>query len=539
MSAAFGLRERSAGSTAGDLHAGIAIPSRADVDPRVERARSAVKLRRSERGSAATAATPPASGRERPALAGGREQLALAALLAVAAAQYAWNAWTVPPLTGYDAPGHAAYALTVVETGRLPHPLSGWSTFHPPLWYLLAAGVWKLLDPLGPHAVVAGLRAIGAAAWLGAGAVAFYLARRLGVSPAAALVGTALVLFVPVAELSAVMEGNEALAAALAAGALPALVALQRDPGARRAAVAAGLFAGLALATKFTALFVAAACAVPFLRSGLGPRGRSALALALLAGGLAAGPTYLRNLALLGTPFPMTRTRDPMRAVEASFEVRPRRLADYVSVDPAVLLRPTLYHLPPGPPPSPPLNPAMTSVPGLTYAGAWYDALGHRLPFRVLRQGSPAGPLLLLLGLPPTLLALAGALGATREAVRRRLRSPDAPLVVMSLVGVATYLAFTWNAPSLAAAKASYLLPLAVPAAAFFGRALDALPRGLRGTALALSATAAVAAALVFTQGLLFPARPLGRPELEAWRSYAAQLPGAHIAEALDALVGR
>jgi len=495
---------------------------------------SAVDVRGSQRGSTATAPLGATTGRER---------LALGALLATAAAQYAWNAWTVPPLTGYDAPGHAAYVLTLVETGRLPHPTSGWSTFHPPLWYLLAAGIWKLVDPLGPRAVVAGMRAIGAVAWLGAGAVAFSLARRLGASPAAALVGAALVLFVPCAQLAAVMEGNEALAAALAAAALPFVVTLAGDPGARRAALAAGLLAGLALATKFTGLFVALACAVPFLRPRLGPRARGALALALLVGGLAAGPTYLRNLALLGTPFPMTRTRDPMRSVEAGFELRPRKVADYLTIDLGVLVRPSLFQLPPGPRPprrsplAPPLNPAMTSVPGLTYAGAWYDALGHRLPLPVLRRGSPAGPVLLLLGLVPTLLAAAGALGAAREAVRRRLCSPDAPLVVMSLVGVASYVGFTWTVPSLAAAKCSYLLPLAVPAAVFFARAMDALPRGLRVPALVFSAAAAGVAALVFTQGLVFPGRPLEPPELEAWRSWGSQLPGSRIGDAVSALI--
>jgi hypothetical protein len=39
--------------------------------------------------------------------------------------QYVWNAARVTPLSGYDSAGHAAYALTLLEEGRFPHPLEG------------------------------------------------------------------------------------------------------------------------------------------------------------------------------------------------------------------------------------------------------------------------------------------------------------------------------------------------------------------------------------------------------------------------------
>ena len=65
-------------------------------------------------------------------------KISLCLLLIAAAAQYTWNAFTVTPLAGYDAGGHAGYLLTIVEEGRLPHPLEGWATFHPPLYYPLA-----------------------------------------------------------------------------------------------------------------------------------------------------------------------------------------------------------------------------------------------------------------------------------------------------------------------------------------------------------------------------------------------------------------
>ena len=159
-----------------------------------------------------------------------RDRTLVALLVALGAAHAGWNAWCVPPLTGYDAGGHAGYALTLLDEHRLPSPLEGWSTFHPPVYYLTAAAVWGALDPLGPRAVMAGLRLIGGAALLAAAAAVFVLARRAGATQAVATVAALLFFFLPAVQLSAAMIGNEALAAGLGALALPSLLALQRDP---------------------------------------------------------------------------------------------------------------------------------------------------------------------------------------------------------------------------------------------------------------------------------------------------------------------
>jgi hypothetical protein len=143
------------------------------------------------------------------------------------------------------------------------------------------------------------------------------------------------------------------------------------------------------------------------------------------------------------------------------------------------------------------------------------------------------------LGLVPTALVLAGGWLAARDLLRRRGRSRDAPLVAMAAFAAASFAAFTWRAPSLAAAKASYLLPLAAPAALFFARALDALGPRLRRAALAASLAAALAAAVVFTSGACFPP-DLARARVESavWQRIGGALPGSRIAEAVRALGG-
>lgn len=463
--------------------------------------------------------------------------VAFAALFLLATLQYGWNAHAVPALTGYDAGGHAGYILTILEEGRLPDPRSGWSTFHPPLYYLIGSGAWALLEPFGPGALNAGLRAISSLGCLAAGLVAWLLLRRRCDAPTA-WVATALVLFVPTSQLAAVMIGNEALAAGLGALALPPLLALQRNPRSVRHAALAALLAALALATKYTGAFVAVACFVPFLRRDFDRGMLRALAVGAAVFALVAGPVYVRNLVVSGSLFPVTRLDAPVKSVEDANVLRPRALGDYLWVDPACLVRPSIHHVKGDSRVEPRRNPAMTNVWGLAYASIWYDAQGHRIPLAYHRDGVWSGPLLSFLGVIPTAVMLLGFVLAVREFVRRRGRSEDAPLVVVWSVGLAMFVAFTWWAQSVVAVKGSYLLPLAAPGAVFFARGVGALGPRLRPWVLGTSAAAALVATVVFTADLVFPSPPVERMAAR-YRFMGEFLPGSYIAEATDRLTPR
>jgi hypothetical protein len=67
---------------------------------------------------------------------------ALLGLLAVVAI---WNAFTYPPLGGFDAREHVAYAYDLRD-GRLPE---GGASYTPPGYYALAAVAIRLGDALG------------------------------------------------------------------------------------------------------------------------------------------------------------------------------------------------------------------------------------------------------------------------------------------------------------------------------------------------------------------------------------------------------
>jgi hypothetical protein len=469
-----------------------------------------------------------------------RERLAFALLVLVAAAQYGWNAWDLPAVMGYDAGGHAGYALAIAREGRLPHPLSGWSTFHPPAWHLAAAVLWRAVEPFGPGALRVALRSLGGLAWLAAGIALHRALRRSGTGAETASVATALFFFVPVNQLACAMIGNEAFAAACSAAAIPFLMRLQANPSDLRAAAGAGLAAGLALATKFSGVWVAAACAVPFARRDLGLRGIRALSTCALVGAVIAAPAYLRNLALTGSPFPMTRTREPMRTAEADLTLRARRPTDYLWIPADCTRHPWVQDLAGKAEAFRHLNPSMQSVPCLLYVGLWFDPFSQRVLIEQHRDAEWPGALVLGLGVAPTALVLAGLALAARDFARSRGRSRDAPLMVMAALAAASFVAFTWRAPSLAAAKASYLMPLAGASAVFFARAVEALPGRLRDLGLAVSLVAALTAGMVFASGVLFaPDLERARADASVWQRIGKALPGSRIAEAGEILDAR
>jgi hypothetical protein len=274
------------------------------------------------------------SARGKPAIpAETRTRAALAALLVLAAAQRAWNAWTVPPLAGYDEPGHAGYILSVILEGRLPQPFQGWATFHPPLHYLLGAALWRTLSTLGPQAVDAGLRAIGSLAGLAAGWVTFGVVRRLGGSAASALLAAASSSS-SCAVMAASMIGAKALAADLPLAPRPP--ALQEDR-AGPARPPRGLLAGLALATKYTG----PARRRPLFPSQAGSD-RAAPMLSPAALAVVSWPgVYARNL-LTGSFLLMTR--GVTRGARSILTAGSRGVLDYLSF-PAGNPAASLYHV--------------------------------------------------------------------------------------------------------------------------------------------------------------------------------------------------
>jgi hypothetical protein len=210
--------------------------------------------------------------------------------------------WRIPLAVGFDARHHVAYVEHLLESGSLPHAADGWSTYHPPLFYLLAV----VASWLGGETA---LRALPFAAGLGVVWAAWWLARRLAPQPGAAALATLFAATLPVNLYTAAYFSNEALHAALAGAALAATTAclLARRTSLAAVALAAALF-GLAALTKFTAL-LALPVAFAFLAAKLAwveraGAGRTLGTLTLFACVCAAlaGWFYARTWQEYGTP---------------------------------------------------------------------------------------------------------------------------------------------------------------------------------------------------------------------------------------------
>ena len=165
------------------------------------------------------------------------------------------NAWVTPPLAGFDGPYHAAYIGIIFLEGRWPLSQESWSTFHPPLYYALSALVWKLLpDGLGPHAVLFWLRMLNVAAGLAIGFAVQRSARLLFPQrPRVEIYAVGLALFLPMLIGPSSELGNEMLAAAFCALAVPLWLRCLQEPDSRRRALALGAVLGLAVLSKLNA----------------------------------------------------------------------------------------------------------------------------------------------------------------------------------------------------------------------------------------------------------------------------------------------
>jgi len=414
---------------------------------------------------------------------------AAAAAGLVALGVRAHNALHYPADWGFDASFNWRYIYRLARDAALPDPAAGWSTGDPPLYYALAAAVFRGLEAIGLRDLaVYAVPLLSAAAGLGIAALAFALVRRAApAAPGRALVAAGLVLFLPAHVQMSAMVNEEMLAALLTS---LAVFALARErlggtgpaaPGALRRAALVGLAAGASLLTKLSGALAVATAAATFAADGRRPGARRAAAariVVLLVAAFAAGGWYFaRSRILYGyfQPFGLP-------AHQRMFAMPPgeRGALDYLRVPLATFLDPQM------------LDPALLrSVWGGTYVTAWFDGHHYFLPAQneaVRRLGTAT----LLLALLPTAAFLVGlARGAARAA--RQPSAADLPLVLLTLFSLAGYALYTWRNPWFAVVKGTSLLGLSLPYAYYASEELARWARGPRGRALVAAGLAGLA----------------------------------------------
>ncbi len=444
-----------------------------------------------------------------------RSKLIFVCMLGLAAAVRLNNVFTFPSLRAFDGYGHFVYIWFMADQWRVPLATSGWSFFHPPLYYAFMASVWTLLAPLDAVTRLSLGTAMIAMLGLIHGIAAWIITRRYFPGrPTVHLLAAGLMFFLPVHLYSSSFLGNEGLNSALCSASLLALVWVLRLPRPRRGAVL-GFLLGAALLTKFTSVaIVTGAFATLALQTAVRRNWRTGTATLIATASVmlsVCGWYYARNVSVYGTPFKLSRDEFMVRHVENYQSQGRRNLWEYVLFDPVILYRPQW-------PRGIPLTGDFSehaehsvlreSVPTGVYANAWFDGgTGNVLPPVTVNNASRrAGQLVLTLALAPSLLVVVGVV----TAIRRLWRAGwDDTLVAMLLTFgtmVALFVQATKTVPMHAAVKATYLTPVSLTFAFWFALGADALrsadARWFRRVTVVCGLLAATCVA-VFTHDLL------------------------------------
>lgn len=375
------------------------------------------------------------------------------------------NAVTYPPGLSLDSEASREYMELLVDEGAFPEENA---YYHPPGFYAAAGAAVHLGERAGlgeplravqlANAVLAVLTALlvlQLAQVLWPGRTALHLAA-VGFFTAGAVVLKAAAMFHP--EMLSLFFSTLALV-------LAARMIATRDYRLRHAA-ALGLVLGAGQLVRAFSLWTFAVVvltfgAVALAQAGVRRRALAALGVAVAAAAVLAGPWYVHQAAKYGDPV-FSRPQQPLPLWER------RPLSFYA--DPAlpeVITRPYRPHF------------VNRFVPQL-YADAWGDWFG------VFRWNSFHGPpseaerrdltVQSVVGIVPTLLALAGWLGLLAGALRRPGDRPERLLAaLLPLAGIAgmLYFAVAYPTPDGDVIKATYMLTTAPAWALCFGLALD------------------------------------------------------------------
>jgi 4-amino-4-deoxy-L-arabinose transferase-like glycosyltransferase len=409
------------------------------------------------------------------------------AVLAAEAALLTWNAWRFDWLRGYDAFANDLYATVVATDLRLPSASETGVWHTPPLWFALAGALRRIVEAIGWGPVQRPGQLLAAAGGLAVCVVAFLLARALwperrGVH----VVALVLTAATPALVRASAMYHPETLAAALTGGGLLVCVRGLRTKPTFATGAVAGALLGLAALTRAWALPVLCAALLVLAvdaaqRRSWGP----VLALAVVPAVLV-GPWLVNQQVAHGSALAFNRPAPAVSLLHrrpASFYVGLRALDVFDH----------------------PVTPRFRNefVPHL-YADWWgdwaltWDTPPPPAPGQLLEEGVVGARVRQdLVGVVPTLLALAGLVALGLLAVARRsLALALLPLSALALA--AAYLLFAVRYPSTDGdtIKATYLLamlPCAAVGAAFVVE--TARPQG-RGWAIALGVGLAILVAV-------------------------------------------
>ncbi len=184
-------------------------------------------------------------------------RLLLACLLTVWFMLFINNLRSLPfPAFGYDIFGHVDYINYLLRTQSLPKPHEGWSMYHPPLFYVLSAALYGVIDGMKFETLAAySLKLIPFLSCAGQVYLVYRAAQMVfPTNTARQMLSVAAAATIPMNVYMSQYVSNEPLVAFLTGLALILALALIKGPVTTSRVLMLGVVAGAALLTKVSAL---------------------------------------------------------------------------------------------------------------------------------------------------------------------------------------------------------------------------------------------------------------------------------------------
>ncbi|MGA1842655.1 MAG: ArnT family glycosyltransferase [bacterium] len=376
------------------------------------------------------------------------------------------------PAGGYDASGHLSYIYQMKSGLDIPLANEGWSTFHPPLYYFLMAGIWKALVGKSPWPVHDILRTVSTLSNLAIALLTILCINLLWPEQSLIqLLGICFILFVPLHIYSSSMIGNEHLAAFLISVDLWLLILYIQKPRLRSLmTILMGVFSGLALLSKYTGILILATIVICLFQRIIfndGHRKKHVFSLitVIVICFLISGGYYVRNILFFGRPFVLGQD---YRVIAEVMDEQPpgyRQVSDFFGFDLKTFYDPIIRN----PGGNIPIS-RSRYVWSILYSNFWFDSYAHFLLLRSAPWHRKIGLILLWLGIFPTLLFFLDVGRETAKNFRERMNTPTFPLLILFLLNLISFIIFNIKTPHFSAAKASYFLASSIPIAIFMGR---------------------------------------------------------------------
>ena len=373
----------------------------------------------------------------------------------------------IPLQVGHDASGHLQYISHILEERSLPLATDGWVTYHPPLFYVAAAALRSIFDPVhGGQGEQWVLKFLPFISGLGMVWVTYALGRRLFGRNQPATVFA--VMFAGVLPMNVYMSGyisNEPLYSLLVSVSLLVAARLFTEPRPSIATlVLLSVLLGLTILTKYTGLLVVPIVVFFVAFHMLLARRVSARRVAAISGGILLGVSliggwaYLRNWIHFGDP--LIWNQDPYKGY--TFWQQP----GFRTIDYYLGFGESLRH---------PFYSVFHSFWDAVYSGIWGEGLPASTTSLSQRHELWNYDLMsvgYLLALPATATMLFGFVKATVQSLtgadlsRRLLLS-----LIVALTHVVSFslLAYSVRVPYWGNVKATYALCLVVPVAVCAG----------------------------------------------------------------------